>query len=211
MANTQWKMKGQWLKNCNCDFGCPCDFNARPSHDYCEGMLGMNIEEGFFGDVDLSGLRWAAVYHWPGALHEGNGTLLPVIDERADEAQRNALLTILSGQEQDEGTFFHIVSQIVTTVLEPRFLPLEIEFDLDGRTARFTAPGLFETVSEPIKNPVTGQPHRIHVGMPGGFEYSMAEIASAAVNKAMGDIAYDWPHSHSSMANVEHTEHGQVG
>lgn len=208
MAHVSWKMKGRWVKNCNCAYGCPCDFNARPTHGHCEGMVGMHIDEGHFGDVDLSGLRWAAVYHWPGALHEGNGTILPIIDERADAEQRNALLTILSGKEQNEGTFFHIVSLIVSTVLEPKFLPVEFAFDLDRRTARFAAPGVFETVSEPIKNPVTGTEHRIRVNMPEGFEYSMAEIASAAVNRGMGDIKYDWPHSHSSLAHVTHTPQG---
>lgn len=208
MAHTNWRMKGKWLKNCNCDFGCPCDFQSPPSRGHCEGSLGMQIDEGHFGDVDLSGLRWAAVYHWPGALHEGNGTMLPIIDERADPAQREALLKILSGQEQVEGTFFHIASMIVSNVLEPRFVPLEFAFDLESRTARMAAPGIFETTSEPIRNPVTGEPHRIRVSMPEGFEYRLAEIASASVNRGMGDIAYDWPGSHSSMAHVEHTHAG---
>ncbi len=210
MANVDWSMKGKWLKNCSCAYGCPCDFNARPTQGHCEGMVGMKIEEGYFGDVDLSGLHWAGVYHWPGALHEGNGTLQPIIDERADDRQREALLTILSGRQQDEGTFFHIVSLIVSKVLAPKFLPFEFEFDLEKRTARFAAPGVFETVSEPIRNPVTNTEHRIHVGMPEGFEYGLAEIASAAVNRGMADITYDWPNSHSSLAYVEHTPSGLV-
>ena len=131
MADQDWSMKGQWLKNCNCAYGCPCDFNARPTHGHCEGMVGMRIESGHFENIDLSGLHWAAVYHWPGALHEGNGTMQPVIDERADEKQRAALLTILSGLEQNDGTFLHIVSMIVTEVLEPQFVPMEFEFDLE--------------------------------------------------------------------------------
>jgi hypothetical protein len=210
MAHQDWSMKGPWLKNCNCAYGCPCDFNARPTHGHCEGMVGMRIESGHFGDVDLSGLHWAAVYHWPGALHEGNGTMLPVIDERADEQQRAALLTILSGLEQNDGTFLHIVSMIVTEVLEPQFVPMEFEFDLEKRTARFVAPGIFETVSEPILNPVTGEEYRVQVRIPEPFEYGLAEIASATVNKGTGAIKYDWPTSHSSMSYVEHTPAGVV-
>lgn len=208
MTYINWKMKGQWLKNCNCAYGCPCDFNARPTHGHCEGMVGMKIDEGHFGDVDLSGLHWAAVYHWPGALHEGNGTLQPIIDERSDEQQLEALLTILSGKEQNEGTFFQIVSLIVSKVLEPKFVPIEFEFNQEKRTARFVAPGFFETVSEPIKNPVTGAEHRIQVVMPEAFEYGFAEIASAKVNRGLGEIRYDWPNSHSSLAHVEHTPSG---
>lgn len=208
MANADWKMKGQWLKNCSCAYGCPCDFNARPTNGVCEGMVGMKIDEGHFEDVDLSGLHWAAVYHWPGPLHEGNGTLQPIIDERANEKQRNALLTILSGNEQAEGTFFQIVSLIVSKVLEPKFLPIQFEFDLEKRLARFAVPGIFETVSEPIRNPITGAAHRIRVQMPEGFEYGVAEIASAKINKGFGEIKYDWPNSHSSLAHVDHTPSG---
>jgi hypothetical protein len=27
---TDWHIDGEWFKNCNCDPGCPCDFNQRP-------------------------------------------------------------------------------------------------------------------------------------------------------------------------------------
>ncbi len=207
MPDAKWYMKGQHLKNCNCAFGCPCDFNARPTQGPCEGMVGMHIDEGRFGDVRLDGLRWACTYHWPGPLHEGNGTIQAIVDERADEKQREALLTILSGEEQVEGTFFQIISMIVTNVLHPLFLPIDFEFDLDGRTARVAVPGVFETTSEPIKNPVTGEPHRIRVNIPEGFEYEEAEIASAAI-KGTGEIKFDSPSCHSSLANVTFTAAG---
>ncbi len=209
MTHVSWSMKGKHIKNCNCAFGCPCDFNARPTYGPCEGMVGMEIDEGHFGDVRLDGLRWAATYHWPGPLHEGNGTIQAIVDERADERQREALLTILSGQEQVEGTFFQIISMIVSTVLTPQFLPIDFEFDLDGRTARVAVPGIFETTSEPIKNPVTGAPHRIRVDIPEGFEYREAEIASATI-KGIGAIKFDSAGCHSSLADVTFTQNGVV-
>lgn len=202
-----WSMKGKHIKNCNCAFGCPCDFNAPPTHGPCEGMSGMHIEEGQFGEVKLDGLRWSCTYHWPGPLHEGNGTIQAIIDERADEAQRDALLTILSGKEQAEGTFFHIISMIAPNVLKPLFLPIDFEFDLDGRTARVAVADVFETTSEPIRNPVSGDPHRIRVNIPEGFEYREAEIASATI-KGTGDIKFDREACHSSMAHVTFTQSG---
>lgn len=207
MAHTEWSMKGKHLKNCNCAFGCPCDFNAPPTYGPCEGMVGMHIDEGYFGDVRLDGLRWAATYHWPGPLHEGNGTMQAIVDERADDKQREALLTILSGQQQVEGTFFHILSVIVTNMLEPQFLPIDFEFDLEKRTARVSVPGIFQTTSEPIKNPVSGDPHRIRVNMPEGFEYHEAEIASATL-QGTGEIKFDHTSSHSSLAHVTLTQDG---
>lgn len=205
MAN--WKMKGQYLKNCNCLASCPCDTTGFPApHPFCEGMAGMNIQEGSFGEVDLSGLKWVASYHWPGALHEGNGTLEAFVDERASEAQRNALLTILTGQAG--GTFFEILAQIVTTVHGPHFVKIEWEYDKEKRRARVAIPGFLETTSEPLTVPPTGDEQRVIVRIPGGFEYLEMEVAQTGILKGTGEIKYDWQHTHSSLAEVEHTPTG---
>jgi len=203
-----WRMKGNWLKNCNCDPGCPCDFWAEPTHHHCEGMIGMEIEEGHFGDINLDGLKFAVTYYWPGPLHEGNGTLQPILEESASPEQRDAILQILSGQAGN--TWFEVVASIISTVLEPQFAPIDFEFDLPSRKARMVIPGILETVSEPITNVVTGDNHRIQVQLPAGMEYKLAETASAVVNIGTGDIKYDCPNSHSSLAYVEHTQDGLV-
>jgi hypothetical protein len=205
MAN--WKMKGQYLKNCNCLASCPCDTTGFPApHPFCEGMAGMHIQEGSFAEVDLSGLKWVASYHWPGALHEGNGTLEAFVDERATEAQRNALLTILTGQAG--GTFFEILAQIVTTVHGPHFVKIEWEYDKEKRLARVAIPGFLETTSEPLTVPPTGDEQRVIVRIPGGFEYKEMEVAQTGILKGTGEIKYDWQHTHSSLAEVEHTPTG---
>ncbi len=210
MASVKWRMKGQWIKNCNCAYGCPCDFNALPTHGNCQGMAAMKIEKGHFGKTDLSGLAWAAIVDFPGALHLGNGTMQPVIDVRANPKQREALLTILSGKEQAEGTMFHIFSLIVSKMLEPLFKPIEVSFDLKKRRAHLRIPGVLETESEPIKNPVTGSPHRIRVVMPEGFEHHEGEIASAKTLKASGAIKYSYKNTHSTLAKVDHRPTGVV-
>jgi len=51
---TQWEIKGIEICNCNCNFGCPCQFNSKPSHGNCQGILGFDIEEGHFGVVRLT-------------------------------------------------------------------------------------------------------------------------------------------------------------
>ena len=112
-----WYIEGLWMKNCNCDPGCPCDFNQRPTQGYCEGMVGMHITKGNFEDVDLAGVTFAGVVHWPGAMHEGNGEVQPIIDEKASEEQRNAIFQILSGQHGD--TLFEVVAYVCPTVHEP--------------------------------------------------------------------------------------------
>ena len=210
MAQVKWRMKGEWVKNCGCAYGCPCDFNARPTLGHCQGMFAMRIDEGHFDATDLGGLAWAGIVDFPGALHEGNGTIQYIIDERADPRQRDALLAILSGQEQAEGTLFHILSLITTTKLDPLYAPIEFSFELEKRRCRVHVPGLLETASEPIRNPVTGAEHRIRVVMPEGFEHHEAEIASATIVKASGKVSYEYHDAHSSLALVEHLPDGPV-
>jgi hypothetical protein len=210
MPSEKWRLKGQWIKSCGCAYGCPCDFNAPPTRGSCQGIVAMKIESGHFDDMDLSGLAFTAIGDWPGALHEGNGILQPIVDERANAKQREALLTIMSGKEQAEGTLFHIFSLIVTKVLDPLFLPIDFSFDMAKRRARVSIPGVLETESEPIKNPVTGAEHRIRVVIPEGFEHHQGEIASARYLRASGKIKYSFQNSHSTLAEVEHTPQGLV-
>jgi hypothetical protein len=209
MAQGDWRLKGEWVKNCNCAFGCPCDFNARPTNGYCKGMVGMHIVEGHYEGISLNGLNFAATVEFPGPLHEGNGTLQAIIDERADAAQRDALLSILSGKHSAEGTLFHIFSLIVTKVLDPIFARIDFDFDMTGRKARVFIPGVLETDTTPILNPVTGAEHRIQIMMPDGFEHRMAEVASARI-KSAGGIKFEVAQGHSSLATVEQTPQGVV-
>ncbi|WBL78363.1 DUF1326 domain-containing protein [Bradyrhizobium xenonodulans] len=207
MAASDWRLEGEWMKNCTCAFGCPCDFNAPPTRGYCKGLVAMRIAKGHFEGTRLDGLCFAITVDFPGALHEGNGTIQPIIDERATPEQRQALFDIFSGKHSAEGTLFQIVSLIVTKIHEPVFAPFEFSFDKDGRVAKLVAGGVLETDVEPIKNPVTGTPHRIQVVMPEGFEHRAAEVASANI-RSTGAIPFETQATHSSLATVAQTPDG---
>jgi hypothetical protein len=207
MPEADWRLEGEWIKNCNCAFGCPCDFNARPTNGLCKGLVGMHITRGHFEDTKLDGLTFVVTVSFPGALHEGNGEAQPIIDERASPAQREALFNILSGKHSAEGTLFHIFSLIISKMHDPVFAPVQFAFDKDGRTARLIVPGILETEVEPIKNPVTGAPHRIRVVIPEGFEHIEGEIASADI-RSTGAIKFDTKGTHSTLAHVVQTPRG---
>jgi len=206
--NINWRMKGKYIKNCNCDPGCPCDYWAAPTHHICEGMIAMEIDEGHYGDVSLDGVKYALTYHWPGPLHEGNGTAQPILDESTTPEQREALFAILTGQAGN--AWFEVLASVISTILEPKFLPIDFNVNIEERTAKVSVPGIIETVSEPILNEATGNELRVRIDMPQGMEYKFAETAMAVVNKGTGDIKYDCPNSHSSMAIIEHTQDGLV-
>lgn len=199
-----WRMKGQYLKNCNCVPNCPCETSGYPApHKHCEGVVAMHIEEGHFDGTDLGGLTWADTFHWPGALHEGNGTLEVFIDERADAQQREAIATITSGEAG--GPFFEIIASIVTTVHGPHYVPIEWEFDKEARRARIGVEGRFRSESIPLVVPATGEEQRASISLPGGFEYKESEVAQCAVLTSTGENRFDWQGTHSSLADVDHT------
>jgi hypothetical protein len=75
VAMTEWSIQGQGYTNCNCAYGCPCQFNALPTHGDCRAALGLRIAKGHLGAVGLDGLRIAALYSWPSAVHQGDGTV----------------------------------------------------------------------------------------------------------------------------------------
>jgi hypothetical protein len=205
---TQWHFKAEYIKNCNCAPGCPCDFWAGPTNYSCSGMATFHILEGKYGDVPLGGLALVLTYHWPGSLHMGHGEVQPFISRDSSAEQRNALLTIASGKAGN--AWFEVLASVIETVHEPKFVAIEWEFDIARRHARCAIPGELETVSEPIKNIVTGGTHTIRVEMPQGMEYRHPEIVTTRVLRSTGTIKFDCPPAHSSMAIVEHSEKGLV-
>ena len=205
-----WRVKATEFANCNCAYGCPCQFNALPTHGDCRAAVGYQIEEGHFGAVRLDGLRVVLMASWPGAIHQGNGTRQLIIDERSDAAQRDALLKIFTGQEADEGTLWWIIDAMCPNRLEALFRHVEVEIDVDARRGRFRVPGIVETVGEPIRNLVTGAEHRARIDLPEGFEYRVAEMGSATT-RATGAIALpDLESTYAQFAHIHQSNKGRV-
>ena len=141
--------------------------------------MAMEITEGHFGDVRLDGLRVAGVYRWPGPMHEGKGTWWSIIDKAATEEQVEALFKIMGGEEQEPTTMFNIYGSTIDVEPDPIFAKIDFEFNLEERTGRIFVSGVCEAALEPIRNPVTGAPHRALIRLPEGFEFRDAEMASA--------------------------------
>src|SRR5689334_22514813 len=108
-AMESWTLHGREFANCNCAYGCPCQFNALPTHGNCRAVVGIQVDKGNHGSVKLDGLRMAGIFRWPGPIHEGNGEAQPIVDVRADAAQRTAILKIMGGQDTKPGaTMFNV-------------------------------------------------------------------------------------------------------
>ena len=210
MTDTHWTIKAREFTNCNCAYGCPCQFNALPTHGHCQAVVGMEIDRGHHGHTKLDGLRFAGIFSWPGAIHEGKGQVVVIIEERATPAQREALLRILSGLDTEPGaTIFQVFSTTLEKVHDPVFAPIDFEVDIDARKARLVVPGLIEGRGEPILNSVTGVEHRARIDIPDGFEYSIAEMGRGWT-KTSGAIPLNLSDSYGQFAHVNLCESGIV-
>ena len=206
----EWVIKGREFANCNCSYGCPCQFNALPTHGWCEAAGGFQIETGHFGDVKLDGLRAVGLYQWPGPVHAGNGKMQLIIDERADARQRKALVSILTGEETREmATMWWVFSAMCPTKFEPLFKPIELEIDVASRRGQLVVPGIIEASGEPTRNPVTGAEHRVRIDLPDGFEYRLAEIGSGRT-KATGTIELELKDTYAQFAELHLSDQGIV-
>lgn len=173
----KWKISGDEIVSCNCDWGCPCQFNAPPTHGRCEALMACRIRDGFYGTTALNGVLFACVLSWPGAMHEGNGTAQLIIDEKASAGQRESVRAIFGGK--NGGAFFEIFSAICPNTLEPIFAPIDLEYDRTGRRGRILIEGSAQARIEPIRNPATGAEHRARIILPDGFEFKDADAANA--------------------------------
>lgn len=204
MTKTLWRIVADEVVTCNCAWGCPCQFNALPTHGRCEAILAARVREGHYGTTKLDGVSFAQALWWPGAIHEGNGIVRLAIDDKATPEQRSAIVNITSGKEG--GTLFEIFASVVTSVLDPLYSPIDFESDLEKRVARVSVPGLGEFRAEPIRNPVTGEEHRARIQLPNGFEYKEAEIGNCVENRAtLGDKTISNRNTYAQFASVDWT------
>lgn len=202
MTQIQWALHGSEFANCNCSYGCPCQFNALPTYGNCSAVVGIQIDKGFHGATSLDGLRIAGIFRYPGPIHEGNGEALPIVDRRASAAQREALLRIMSGQDTRPGaTMFAVFFSMLSKVHDPVFADIDFAVDIAKRRAHLKVPGYIEQRGEPIVNPVTGAEHRIRIQPEGGFEFKEAEIGRGWT-RTSGPIAYELADSYGQFAEL---------
>jgi hypothetical protein len=199
----RWRIRGVEWTNCNCAFGCPCQFNSPSTHGVCEAVAAASIDEGHFGDVRLDGVRFVWLLQWPGEIAEGNGTSQLILDARASDAQRDAVRRIVAGEDTAPGaTHFYVFTSTMSRVLDPIVASIAVDIDVPARRARVTVPGLVESEGTPIPDPFSGGAHSVAIELPGGFEFTRAEVGRGTSRVSAG-IRLDLAGSHAH-ANVLH-------
>jgi len=210
MTDTTWSLHGKEFANCNCAYGCPCQFNALPTYGKCWAVVGIQIDRGHHGSTSLDGLKLAGIFKYPGPIHMGNGEALPIVDQRANPAQRDAILRIMSGQDTKPGaTMLQVFFSMLTKVHEPVFTDIDFSVDIDKRLAKLKVPGYIEQRGEPILNPVTGGEHRIRIEPVGGFEFKVAEVGRGWT-KTSGPITYELADTYGQFCELHLCQDGII-
>ena len=207
---TPWEIEGRELINCNCIYACPCQFDALPTQGFCEAIGAMSIDKGHYGDVRLDNTRISMALQWPGAIHEGKGKCQPIVDASASPEQREALLKIMSGQDTDPfATVFAVFATTFETVFEPLFAPISFTMDIEKRRATIRVGDIIEMEAAPIRNPVTGDEHRVRIDLPHGFEYEIAEIGSGTAH-SRGRVSIPVKDTSAQLATIHLNNHGVI-
>ena len=185
-ATTRWALRGRGYEYCNCNFGCGCNFAGFPSSKdgSCRALVGHDILEGRCGDVDLSGVKCAAVVHWPKAIHEGGGKAVFVVAPSTTDQQIDALAQIFSGKLggmpwEILGTTFEVAGLVKA--------PISIEGE--GRRSTYRIEGIGEGRGEPFRNPVTGEEHEADVVLSKGFIWNRGQCGAGTFNVSAADVS----------------------
>lgn len=183
---TQWALQGQGYEFCNCDFGCGCNFGGVPNSKdgSCRALVGMVIDSGSCGSVDLSGLKCAAIVAWPKAIHEGNGQCAFVVEPTTTEEQIEVLGQIFSGK----------LGGMPWELLGPTFevialVKARISVEGSGPKSVFTVQGYAEGRGDTFKNPVTGEDHLANIELPDGFIWQKGQCGQGTFHANAGGVS----------------------
>ncbi len=203
----KWNFEAEYIQSCNCDYGCPCNFDAAPTHGSCEALVAYHIRTGTFGGVRLDGVTFAEGLWWPKAIHEGNGVGALYVDPRATAHQRKAVEEIWSGKHG--GGVFEVFPTTFSRVHMPKVA--KIEFHYDGYDSWFAVEGVGEVHCGHITNPMTGAEFSSEVVLPGGINFKRA-LVTAAKKWSLhdGEFHMDYENRSGFATITRYTEKGPV-
>jgi hypothetical protein len=190
-----WQLKGDWFDVCRCRVPCACTFAQAPDEDVCEAILAWHITEGNYGDVNLDDLSVVAVGTFEGNIWAGeakNSKMGFFIDERADDAQREAIQTIFGG---DAGGWPAGFAELIEDVLGIEYAPIDFELE-EGQRWRVEVSGKARGSAEALTGPTSPDtPVQVHNAP--GAEVGPGQVATYATAsedevEAFG-MKWSWP------------------
>ncbi len=189
-AKSKWNFEAEYIQSCNCDWGCPCNFNGYPTQGNCEALAAYRIKRGMFGRTKLDGVTFAEGVWWPKAIHEGNGIGALYLDENTTPDQRKVIEEIFRGKQG--GGVFEIFPKTWTKILPTKVT--KIDFHFNGYNSWFRVDGIGEVRSGYITNPVSGEKFKGSIVLPNGIGWKKAIVTN---------IKKWWVHDRDILARHE--------
>jgi hypothetical protein len=176
-GGTVYSLRGSLLEVCSCGVMCPCWIGEDPDGGECYAIISYHFDTGEIDALDVSGLTLVIVAHIPGNILAGNWEVVVLVDDRATEEQRDAVLAAFTGQL---GGPLTDVYQLIGQVKGVESVPIRHTV-VDG-AGMLEIPGVLDADMEPYRGPdgsVTTVQNSIFSTVPG----SPAWIAKASRNR----------------------------
>jgi hypothetical protein len=151
---TNWSLTGEYFETCSCDVVCPCEISpkgfmqADPDNGYCNVVLVFHLNEGKFGDVNLSNLNVIMAARAVGPMAGGNWTVAAYLDERASPEQQQALGAIFGGAAGGPPS---ALAPLIGENLGAQVVPIEYRNEGKKRSARIS--GVLDANIEAVPSP----------------------------------------------------------
>jgi hypothetical protein len=197
-------MRGALIGACNCDWGCPCNFDAPPTYGFCDGFYTIVVREGRFDDVPLDDATFVWGGHAPGPIHEGDGTSVLILDGSTTPEQRAAIERLWRGG--GVGSPFDEFASVNTDWFGP--LVADVDVTLDGIASRVAVRGdaSFDLALSRVANPVTGEDEEMYLDKPTGFTSKRSELGMSTVGVfSSADMSFDITGKYAEYAEFSYS------
>ena len=139
----EWKLSGTYFEACNCEAACQCVFLGPPDPGDCTLLIGWHIDSGAMGDVSLDGFNVALAVHSPGHMTQVQWKVALYLDQRAAQAQQDALTQIFTGQA---GGHFAVLGAHIGEVLGIK--KVAIDYKAEGKRRSLRIPDIADVEIE---------------------------------------------------------------
>jgi hypothetical protein len=199
----QWQITGDFVDFCRCSVPCPCTFAQPPTDGECDGIIAWHVREGNYGDVRLDGLNVVGVAHFVGNIWEPETKAQGgfIVDESADESQRQAIAAVFGGQA---GGWPELFGENFDQLLGMEFAPIDLEIEDDLSAWRLNVSGKAEGSAELLTGPTTTPGERLAVHNAPGAEVGPGQgPATYAVCDYKADaFGFNWEGSGRSSKHI---------
>lgn len=176
----KWHIAGDWFDNCSCAIACPCTFGQAPDNNVCNFVLFWHIREGRFEETVLDDLSILRIGVFEGNIWEFNakGRSGVIIDERADDAQADALMQIFNGQS---GGWPEVMASFFSKGRESLGIEMaRIDFEIASNQSKWgvDVPGKVKAWAEALRGPTSTADEPPRMSSPPGSETGPDQIVT---------------------------------